>query len=92
MTLLHFTEFYDFQAAWKHSKNVMWDVICANWKLWPMVQLVNLGLLPPMYRVVVVNFVCVFWNLYLSWKNQKAKEETEAFAAASADKVIEKAL
>ena len=53
----------------------MYDVIISNWKIWPAVQLINLGLLPPMYRLPVVNIVATFWNLYISWMNQKGQSE-----------------
>lgn len=74
MFTFHYAENFDASAAWNHQSSIMWDVIRANWVLWPAVQVVNLGFMPIKYRVVVVNFVAIFWNLYLSWKNQKTKQ------------------
>jgi protein Mpv17 len=88
MFTFHYAENFDAPAAWEHQSSVMWDVIQANWVLWPAVQVINLGLLPPKYRVVVVNFVAIFWNLYMSWKNQKGKQaKLAALAIEQAEEV-----
>lgn len=45
----------------------MWPTLLANWSIWPAVQIVNFGFIPIPYQVLVVNFVAVFWNSYLSY-------------------------
>ena len=38
-----------------------------SWKIWPVVNLVNLFWVPMNYRVLFVNVVGFFWNTYLNW-------------------------
>ncbi|KAL0477333.1 SYM1 [Acrasis kona] len=51
----------------KKLEKDMWPTLVANWKLWPAVQFVNFALVPLAYRVLVVNFVSILWNAYLSY-------------------------
>ncbi|KAJ2694900.1 hypothetical protein H4R19_005880 [Coemansia spiralis] len=51
--------------------------LAANYAVWPAVQAVNLGLVPPVYRVPFGSVIGIFWNAFMSWANARA-------AAASA--------
>lgn len=42
------------------------DILRANYALWPAVQYVNLGFVPPRYQVLAANVVGVAWAVYLS--------------------------
>lgn len=43
----------------------------ANWAVWPAAQALNFALVPPQFRVLVVNLVSVGWNCYLSFLNSR---------------------
>lgn len=44
------------------------DLIIANYKLWPAVQVINFTLVPVEYRVLFLQVVAVGWNTFLAWK------------------------
>jgi len=46
----------------------LWPTLVANWKVWPLLQLINFALVPIKLQVLYVNFFGVFWNTYLSFQ------------------------
>uniref|UniRef100_A0A914XU41 Mitochondrial inner membrane protein Mpv17 n=1 Tax=Panagrolaimus superbus TaxID=310955 RepID=A0A914XU41_9BILA len=70
---LNTLETWSTAAAYERTKTVYWTVLCKNWNLWPFVQLVNLTFVPLQYRIVLVQFVSVFWNIYLSYVQHQSK-------------------
>jgi len=64
------------QIATKY--NLMFSsALVANWKVWPIAQLVNFRYVPLAYRVPFSQTCGVFWNLYLSLLNAKEKKKQD---------------
>jgi len=43
-----------------------------NWMVFIPTQAINMSIVPPPLRLLVVNVVSLFWNTYLSWANSAA--------------------
>lgn len=48
------------------------DMMKVNYAIWPAVQMLNFYFVPMQHRVIVVNFVALFWNTYLAYASHKA--------------------
>ncbi|KAL0103462.1 hypothetical protein PUN28_017603 [Cardiocondyla obscurior] len=49
------------------------DILLNNYKLWPMVQLVNFSFVPLQYQTLVVQSVALLWNSYISYRTSLDK-------------------
>jgi len=49
-------------------RNSYFDVLIANYQLWPAVQMVNFWVIPLAHRILFVQTVALMWNTYLAWK------------------------
>lgn len=66
--------FYAFITALENKMHLVGPVIqekimptlYANWKVWPMVHVVNFALIPPRQRILYINIVALFWRAFLS--------------------------
>lgn len=50
------------------------DILMNNYKLWPMIQLVNFSLVPLHYQTLVVQSVALLWNSYVSYRTSLDKQ------------------
>ena len=50
-----------------------WPTLQAGFKVWPAVQLVNMYFVPALYQTTTLDFVCFFWDMYMTMKMAGAK-------------------
>lgn len=55
------------EVAADKLRNNWWNVLKANWTVWPPLQLVNLFFVPVHLRIVVANVWSIGWNCFLSF-------------------------
>lgn len=68
LTSLEYLERKSLDDARKAVKLYYWDVIKANYTIWPMVQLCNFYFVPLNYQTLVVQVVALGWNTYISYR------------------------
>ena len=44
----------------------LWPTLKVNWLVWPGLTAFNLGLVPPPYRILFINFCSLGWSAFLS--------------------------
>ncbi|ENN75473.1 peroxisomal membrane protein 2-like [Dendroctonus ponderosae] len=61
----------DHETAVQQLKGLYWLVLTSSWKYLTILQLLNLSVVPPMLRVLVVNLIGFFWIIYLANKRRQ---------------------
>ncbi|PLB48652.1 protein sym1, partial [Aspergillus steynii IBT 23096] len=56
-------------------RRTYWEALRTNWCIWPILQGVNLYLVPLHYRVLAVNVFNIGWNCFLSLINNAEYDE-----------------
>lgn len=50
-----------------------WITVKTNWMIWPFIQFGNFYLLPPHLRLLMINFISIGWNTFLSYILNRSK-------------------
>ncbi|KAJ2156071.1 hypothetical protein GGF46_005430 [Coemansia sp. RSA 552] len=69
---MNFMEGRGWQSAKARLREYYAPTLLANYGVWPLVQAVNFGYVPPMYRVPFSSVVSIFWNTFISWINAQS--------------------
>ena len=67
---------YSLQYGWEETKTGFWPLTVAGQKLWPMVSIISLTLVPVEQRMVFGSIVGVGWGIFLSLMAGGKKEKT----------------
>lgn len=59
----------------------LWPTLKVNWVVWPVLQGINMSMVPLQYRLLYINFCSLFWSAYLS-KQANAKGAEPAATTA----------
>ena len=50
----------------KAIEDKLWPTLKVNWVVWPVLQAVNLSVVPPDFRLLYINVASLFWSAFLS--------------------------
>jgi len=78
------------QQIQERFQDMYGSLLLANWKVWPMAQLVNFRYMPLPYRVPFAQTVGVFWTLYLSIVNSEEDRHQDRATALQKKPALEK--
>jgi protein Mpv17 len=62
----------------------LWPTLKVNWLVWPVLQGINLSVVPLQYRLLYINICSLFWSAFLS-NMANAGKETAALPAPPAE-------
>ncbi|TPP62482.1 hypothetical protein FGIG_11506 [Fasciola gigantica] len=48
------------------------EILYNNYKIWPAAQWINFSFVPLPFRVLYINSIALFWNIYVSYATQKS--------------------
>jgi len=68
---LNVLETRNLKASLAKTANVFLPILTTNYKVWPIIQYVNLSIIPIQYRILLVQFIGLFWNMYISHMQHK---------------------
>lgn len=73
---MNYMEGHGWQSARARLREFYLPTLAANYAIWPLVQTINFGFVPPIYRVPFTSVVSVFWNAFISWANAQSSMAT----------------
>eukprot|EP00188_Purpureofilum_apyrenoidigerum_P003605 Plantae.Rhodophyta-Purpureofilum_apyrenoidigerum.ctg3830.p1 GENE.Plantae.Rhodophyta-Purpureofilum_apyrenoidigerum.ctg3830~~Plantae.Rhodophyta-Purpureofilum_apyrenoidigerum.ctg3830.p1 ORF type:complete len:296 (+),score=37.94 Plantae.Rhodophyta-Purpureofilum_apyrenoidigerum.ctg3830:56-943(+) len=63
---INFLESFKPKEAYKQVTTSLPSILVANWKLWPIAQLINFSFIPVQFRVLWTNVIAFAWTIILS--------------------------
>jgi len=75
--VVEYLDQHDIRKAAENVKEKWWSVVYGDWKLWPWATVINFKYVPADYRVLFVNFVGIFWSIYMSWLQYNGVRTTD---------------
>ncbi|KAJ1661396.1 hypothetical protein GGF38_003662 [Coemansia sp. RSA 25] len=69
---MNFMEGRNWESARIRLREYYLPTMAANYAVWPLVQTVNFGFVPTLYRVPFCSIVSIFWNAFISWANAQS--------------------
>lgn len=64
----------DSNAGIQKIKDKLWPTLKVNWVVWPVLQGINLSVVPLQFRILYINFASLFWSAYLSRQTNSGAE------------------
>ena len=61
----------DFNFAKENARKKIKGVLGVNYCYWPFVNFLNFRFVPMQFRMLTVNVCAIFWNGFMSYKNNK---------------------
>ncbi|EGG11539.1 uncharacterized protein MELLADRAFT_115298 [Melampsora larici-populina 98AG31] len=77
--------------------DLYWHILTANWKIWPLIQIINFNFMPLQYRVPWQSSCGIVWTVFLSLSTHSHSATTtitpsEAVATAAAPSLVSSAV
>lgn len=64
--VMNFLEGKDMTVGITHAWSQFWPALLTNWRVWTLVQFINVNYVPLQFRVLFANLVALFWYAYLA--------------------------
>ncbi|KAH8927219.1 hypothetical protein BT69DRAFT_1278209 [Atractiella rhizophila] len=72
LTSISLLEGMEIPDIWEKFKELYFKILLVNWRIWPIIQLINFRYLPLRYRVPYSASMGVLWTIYLSYINSQS--------------------
>ncbi|XP_046380539.1 peroxisomal membrane protein 2-like [Haliotis rufescens] len=57
-------------ASMHRIRETYWYILKMNWKVWTIIQFINIKYIPVKYRVLFGNAVSLIWSVFISYKRR----------------------
>lgn len=78
-----------FDAIRERFRLLYWHILTANWKIWPLIQIINFNFMPLQYRVPWQSSCGVLWTVFLSLSTHSTSNLPVVATAATAKEVLD---